>query len=178
MIFFLQKSYSSSDRIYRDVLDRSDELGGWYFRATALWGIGKNLMIQEHYEEAMPRLEKSLEIFESVGARLSTATVWSELGVCYLGFGDDAKALELFQRSAQVNQQADTTHNYQVNLANIGNVYFHRRDYLTALSYYQKALVLARGINDPVSVQKWTYNIRLAYAQIQSAVDEQHRRTA
>lgn len=117
-------------------------------------------------------------MFEGAGARLSTATVCGELGVCRLGLGDDAKALDLFQRSAQVDRESGAIHNYQVALANIGSVYLQRRDYLTALSYYQKALVLAREIKDPVSVKKWTYNIRLAYAQIQSVVDEQHPRTA
>jgi tetratricopeptide (TPR) repeat protein len=97
-------------------------------------------MIQEQYEEATPWLEESLEIFEGAGARLSVAMVWGELAVCHLGLGDDARALELFQRSARINQEACAIHNYQVALAiaSIGNVYFHRRDYLTALSYYQR----------------------------------------
>jgi tetratricopeptide (TPR) repeat protein len=98
MILFLQKDYTASDRTYRTVLERSDELGGWCFRATALWGIGKNLMIQRHYEEATPWLEEALEMFEGAGARISTATVWGELGVCRLGLGDDAKALDLFSK--------------------------------------------------------------------------------
>jgi hypothetical protein len=41
----------------------------------ALWGIGKNLMIQEHYEEAMPWLQESLGIFENADALPSIATV-------------------------------------------------------------------------------------------------------
>jgi tetratricopeptide (TPR) repeat protein len=116
-------------------------------------------------------------MFQNVGARLSIATVWGELAVCQLGLGDDSNALELFRRSTQVDRESGAVHNYQVGLANIGNVYLHRRDYLTALSYYQKALGIAREIKDPVSVQKWTYNIRLAYVLIRSAVDEQHPRT-
>jgi tetratricopeptide (TPR) repeat protein len=63
-------------------------------------------------------------------------------------------------------------HSYQVDLANIGNVYLHRRDYFTALSYYQRAVSLAREIKDPVSVKRWTYDISLAYARIKAAVDE------
>jgi hypothetical protein len=45
-IFFLQKDYVSSDRKFRAVLELSEIGGGWYFRGNALWGIGKNLMIQ------------------------------------------------------------------------------------------------------------------------------------
>src|SRR6266446_1755590 len=79
MIFFRQQDYASSDRIFRSILKLSDGVGGWYFRGNALWGIGKNLMIQEHYRDAVPWLHESLEVFEGVNAPLSVATVWSEL---------------------------------------------------------------------------------------------------
>jgi len=170
MIFFRQQDYSSSDRISRTILKLAEEVGGWYFRGNALWGIGKNLMIQEHYRDAMPWLQESLEVFEGVNARLSVATVWSELAVCHLGLGDDEKALG--------DIEAGAIHNYQVALANIGNVYLHRRDYLTAISYYRQAVTFAREIGDPLSTKKWTYNINLAYARIRQAVDEQHPRRA
>jgi tetratricopeptide (TPR) repeat protein len=111
-------------------------------------------MIQRHYEEALPWLDQALSIFEAAGARLDTAMVWSELGVCRLGVGQDELAMELFRKAEAVNKEAGFIHNYQVVLANIGNVYLHRRDYLTALAYYQRAVSLARQINDPVSVKK------------------------
>lgn len=178
MVFFLQKDYVASDHRYREVLKLSETMGGWYFRASALWGIGKNLMIQGKYEDATPWLEQSLKVFEGVGALLSIATVRGELGVCQLGVGNDKNALELFEETAEINYVSGAIHNYQVALANIGNVYLHRRDYLTALSYYEKARALAREIRDPVSVKRWTYNIRLAYARIMSSVDNQYPRSA
>jgi len=177
-IFFRQKNYASSDRLFRAALDLAGKVGGWYLRGHALWGIGKNLMIQEHYEEAMPWLNESLEIFENAGARLSVAMVWSELAVCYLGMGQDEKAMELLRQAERINHEAGVVHNYQVVLANIGNVYLHRRDYFTAISYYQQALALARQIKDPVSIKKWTRNINLAYARIRLSVDQQNPRIA
>ena len=171
-IFFREKDYVSSDRLFRTALELSGKVGGWYLRGHALWGIGKNLMIQEHYEEAMPWLNESLEIFENESARLSIAMVWSELAVCYLGRGDDKLAMDLLRKAEQVNLEAGVIHNYQVVLANIGNVYLHRRDHFTAISYYRRALALAREIKDPVSIKKWTRNINLAYARIRLAVDQ------
>lgn len=135
-------------------------------------------MIQEHYKEAMPWLEESLKIFENVEARLEIAMVWGELAVCYLGMEEDEKAMELFRKAESVNHECGAVHNYQVVLANIGNVYLYRRDYFTAISYYQRALALAREIKDPVSVKKWTRNINLTYARIRLAVDEAHPRIA
>jgi tetratricopeptide (TPR) repeat protein len=170
-IFFLQKDYVLSDCMFRSVLSFLDQSDGWYFRGSALWGIGKNLMIQGHYRDAMPWLESSLEIFEAAGARLDIAMVWSEQAVCHLGLGDDTQAMELFRKAEKVNYEAGFVHNYQVVLANIGNVYLHRRDHFRAIVYYRRALALAREINDPVSIKKWTYNLNLAYARIRESVD-------
>ncbi len=121
---------------------------------------------------------ESLKIFEAAGARLAIATVWGELAVCYLGLGDDRAALELNLKAAAVEQDAGFIHNYQVSLANIGNVYLYRRDYFTALSYYRRAVSLAREIKDPVSARKWTYNINLTYARLRAQVDQEHPRPA
>jgi tetratricopeptide (TPR) repeat protein len=177
-IFFRQKDYASSDNDFRRALKLADEVGGWYLRGYGLWGVGKNLMIQEHHREAMPWLEEALGIFEAAEARLAVATVWNELALCYLGMGDDETAMELLRKAESVDHECGVIHNYQVVLADIGNVYLHRRDYLTAISYYQRALALAREIKDQVSIKKWTRNINLAYARIRLAVDQQNPRIA
>jgi tetratricopeptide (TPR) repeat protein len=108
---------------------------------------------------------------QEAGARLSIATVWSEMAVCYLGTGQDEKVMELFRQAELVNSESGAVYNYQVVLGNIGNVYLHRRDHFTAISYYRRALVLAHEIKDPVSIKKWTRNINLAYARIRQSVD-------
>jgi tetratricopeptide (TPR) repeat protein len=177
-VFFLQKDYVSSDHLFRSALRLTGHVEGWHLHGHALWGIGKNLMIQGHHEEAIPWLQKSLGIFENAGARLRIAMVWSELAVCHLGLGDDEKAMELFRKAERVNYEAGVIHNYQVVLANIGNVYLHRRDHFTAISYYQRALALAREMKDPVSIKKWTRNINLAYARIRYSVDQANPRIA
>jgi tetratricopeptide (TPR) repeat protein len=171
MILYLQQEYESSERVFRTILEKSESVGGWYFRANGFWGMGKTLMIRNRYHEAMPWLKSSLSIFELAGARTSMAIVWSELAVCHLGLGDDEKSLELLENALAVQEEAGRAQNYLVALANIGNVYLHRKDYLRAIDYYRKALALAREIKDPVSIQKWSYNIRLAYARLKQSVD-------
>lgn len=90
----------------------------------------------------MPSLEESLDIFEKADARVTIAMLWSELAVLHLGMGDDERAMQLFRKAERVNYECGVIHNYQVVLANIGNVYLHRRDYFTAIFYYQRALAL------------------------------------
>jgi len=172
MIHFLQQNYVESDRVFRQILELSSQIGGWYFRANALWGIGKNLMIQTHYEQALPWLQEALKIFQGAGAQLAIAVVWEEMAVCQLGLGNDQSSLELLRRAEAVQLKAGSIANYQVVLANIGNVYLHRNDYSTAISYYQRALTIAREIKDPVSIRKWTYNTNLAYMRMRTEIDQ------
>jgi len=73
------------------------------------------------------------------------------------------------------NVTTTTQHNwvrsYQVTIANIGNVYRKRGDYLRAIEYYRCAVEYAQGIQDPVSIQKWTYNIRLSYSLLCQSIE-------
>jgi tetratricopeptide (TPR) repeat protein len=135
-------------------------------------------MIQRFHQAAMPWLEESLVLYESAGARLLMAIVWGELAVCRLGLGEDRRSLELLENALRVQSETGTVQNYLVVLANIGNVYLHRGDYLTAIAYYRRALELAREIKDPVSIQQWSGNIRLAYAHLRQSVDRLDSRTA
>ena len=172
MICFLQQNYTESDRIFRIILDLSHQIGGWYFRGSALWGIGKNLMIQRSYEEAIPWLQESLAVFDDANVELSMALVWGELAVCHLGLGRDQQALDLLWQAKAVQQKNGTVANYQIVLGNIGNVHLHRKEYPTAISYYQRALSIAREIKDPVSIHKWTYNTSLALMRMRATVDQ------
>lgn len=58
--------------------------------------------------------------------------------------------------------------NYQVSLADIESVYLRRGEFLTAISYYQRALELARKLGDQVSVSKWLRNLSQAYSLLGS----------
>ena len=84
-LLFRQKDYADSSNVYRSVLDLAETIPDWYSRGHALWGIGKKLMIQCQYTEAMSWLKTSLALLEANDALLSVSTVWSELGLCYLG---------------------------------------------------------------------------------------------
>lgn len=171
MLIYFQRDFASSDRLFRRSLAVSEEIGSWYFRAASVWGIGKNLMAQEHYIEALTRYDESLSLFASAGFRLWMATVWCDMAVCHLGLGDDRKALALFEDALRINSEAGIVHSYLVVIANIGNVYLHRGDHLRAIDHYRRALELAREIKDPVSIRKWSYNLWLGYARLRRSVD-------
>lgn len=173
MVFFLQRKFDAADETYREVLELSKQVGGWYLHAAAHAGIGKVLMIQDHHREAIPWFEKAYKINEEQGVWYQTARLSSELAVCYLGLGDPDKSLEFFQRAERVMLQIGAIPNYQVCVANIGNVYLYRGEYGTAIEHYQRALAMAREIKDPVSIGKWTHNLNIAYSRLKEQTERQ-----
>lgn len=71
----------------------------------------------------MPWFEESLKILEAVGATiLSLATVGGEVAIGRLGLGEDKDVRELLLNAATVEHSAGFLRNYQVTLADIGNV--------------------------------------------------------
>ncbi len=81
-------------------------------------------------------------------------------------------------KTLEAQSSIGTIQNYLVVPANLGNVYLQRGNYLTAIDYYRRALGLAREIKDPVSIQKWSHNIRLAYTRLRESVDRLESGTA
>jgi tetratricopeptide (TPR) repeat protein len=166
MVAFLQQDYANSDRLYRIVLDECRKLDDWYLQSAALAGVGKVLMIQREFAEAIPWFQKALAIVEQKQAKYAIARLWSEMAVCELGLGHPTEALRLFREAERVNLELGALPSYQVCVANIGNVFYETGDYLKAIAHYERALKIARDIKDPVSVSKWSHNIELAFAKL------------
>jgi tetratricopeptide (TPR) repeat protein len=83
-----------------------------------------------------------------------------------LHLGETAKALELPEGSAAAFHANGSVSNYQVSLADIGGDYLARGEYLKAISYYRRALELARQLEDRLSVPKWLRNLANAYVHL------------
>jgi tetratricopeptide (TPR) repeat protein len=121
-------------------------------------------MYCREYVKAIARFEEALAIFESLDSPLYAAITQGELGTCYLNLGETNKALQLLESTAEIFRAKGSLSNYQVSLADIGSVYFHCGRFLTAISYYQRALELARKLGDQVSISKWLRNLCQAYS--------------
>ncbi len=175
-LLYVRDDLESSERLFREIFSASEQIDDWYYRAIGLWGIGKNIMMRGHrsrdpllLKEALPWFEESHDLFATAGRQMFA---YADMAVCFLGMGDDTKSLELLEDVLPFYAEAGWVHNYQVTIANIGNVYRKRGDYLRAIEYYRCAIAYAREINDPLSIRKWTYNLRLSYSLIRQSVEQ------
>jgi tetratricopeptide (TPR) repeat protein len=163
---FLQKDLDSAENTYRTLLEASVEKLGWYLHSMALGGVGKILLHRRRFQEALPWLEQAIQIAKEAGAPLKAIGFESEVAVCYLGMNDALTSLKILKIAERASLESGAMHLYQVTLADIGNVYLRQGEYWTAISYYQRALNLAKEMKDPVKVANWTFNLRLAYAKL------------
>lgn len=95
----------------------------------------------------------------------------ADIAVCWLDLGDAEKSLEMREQLLPFFARIGWVHNYQVTIANIGNVYRIKGDYLRAIEYYRCAVEYAEAIRDPVSIQKWSQNIHLSYSLLRQSIE-------
>ena len=172
LVHYLLGDFAESRELYQSVLDTHGNKCGSYLYAVALGGIGKAVMAMGMFEEALLWLDKASEIARTSGFEILLAGDLSEIGVCYTGLGNLKKALEVHRLAEKILIGIGAMQPYQVNLADIGNVYLHKGDFLTAISYYRRALAIAEQIKHPASIEKWNYNIRLAYVKLRASIDQ------
>jgi tetratricopeptide (TPR) repeat protein len=115
--------FNASDRCFRTALESGEKDRNIGVVALASAGIGKNLMMSGHPDEAVPWFERALTIFEDRGWQLHMSAIYSELGVCYFGLENLAKSLELLLKAEQIDRETGSRTGLQIVLANIGNVY-------------------------------------------------------
>ena len=169
MSSFLQKDLDSAENIYRDLLEIPSEKIGWYLRSMTLGGVGKILLHRKNFREAITWLKQAIRVLKDADAPIRAIGFESEVALCYLGLDDPSTALNLLQDAALASFECGAIHLHQVILGDIGNVFLYQREYWTAISYYQRALDLAKEMKDPVKIANWTYNIRLAHAKFATA---------
>jgi tetratricopeptide (TPR) repeat protein len=173
MIAYLQRDYYTSERLYKSVGETCGLLFGWYLYCIARGGVGKSLSARREYQKAVPFLEEAVEVATAAGSKLLMAGFSGEAAICYLWLGDPGRALKIHSEAAGILAELGARHAYQVSLAEMGNVFLHKGEYLTAISHYQRALTIAREIHDPVSIEKWSFNIRLVYEKCRQSIGQQ-----
>lgn len=113
--------------------------------ATAYIGLGfvthykKSAEILEYYKEA-------LQIYQELDDPQGKATCYHNIGTVQ---DDDDLAMKYYKKSLELHYQYNLPDFERGNTyANMGWIYFKRKDYQTAIDYFNKALEVQVGVND------------------------------
>src|SRR5262249_39964350 len=91
--------------------------------------------------EAIPHLQRGIELARQQGARNSEASAYCNLGVSYKNVSDEDAALAAFLRADDLRADAPDC----AVLNNIGNMYCNRGEFDLAATYLNRGLQLARA---------------------------------
>jgi CHAT domain-containing protein len=154
-----RRDWTLAEASARDALEHAKRSGDAYLEAAAFGNLGTLRLFNARFDEAIPWYEESIAASEKHGFRRFTAITQHNLGICYKRLGDYDKALQLLSQAEGVQAEMGDVVSQEKCLGDIGNIHLMRGDPGTAISYYRKALALARQLQAPDDVALWQNNV-------------------
>lgn len=104
-------------------------------KAIVLADIGRIDMLRGREKEAIPNLEKSLQIFHEIDDPFWSATIYIELGNCYWYLKEYDKCIQAYEESLVISKKMNREDFIAANNNNIGATYAEIGQFSKALTY-------------------------------------------
>lgn len=111
------------------------------------------------YPEALNCHLQSMRISERLGLDGLTGENYNDIGMLYSNMGENAKALDYYERALETARKNKATTAIAAALVNIGEIYKKRNEFDSAIVYNTRALSIAREIYDSLTVSITLLNI-------------------
>ncbi|MDP8240069.1 MAG: tetratricopeptide repeat protein [Candidatus Hatepunaea meridiana] len=108
--------------------------------------MGQCFFLQNKFKEGLEYLLEALDEAESVNDTFGQITALTNVGLTYKSLGYLDKALDYYNRSVVISQDAGNKKSEAVNLGNIGVLHHQRGDFDKALEAYKQAYELSYSI--------------------------------
>jgi CHAT domain-containing protein len=144
----LQLDLPKAQSNYRLALDLARKQGNAFLAASALGSLGLLATQSERYDESIDWNRQALQAAQGLGALSLVAKIEGNIAWSYLKMGDLEISLSLNKDSERDALRAGLQQDRVLSLLNIGGIYFEMGEYASAESESQKALELAKHLND------------------------------
>jgi len=138
-----------------DALRLAKQSQNSYLEISALGNLAILLRKRARYDEAAASLEQLRSVAGQLESKSFTARLLNNLGYCYLQLGLPERAAPLFDQAQKLAQQTSELTDLQIGLGHMGDWFSSQGQYDVALSYYRRALGVARQSHDQYWVEKW-----------------------
>jgi len=149
----LQGYDADASEILRTALQQIDEMPAGYSRAELLLEAGREaLEVGDAIANnlGVPAFEKVIEMSSSLADKRMVGVAFSQLGTWYLTSGEEAKAVEMFERGLGVSSGAhDLAIDWEWQLATL---YRSRGDFPAALDAYRRSIRHIDNIRNDIPV--------------------------
>lgn len=146
-----------------NALQTFQAMGSEMNAAVVSENIGTIYFRQKNYTNALDYYNRSLKIQLQNGDSSSVARTYGNIGIVLNAQGSFNEALKKQLHAARLNQSMGKQAALQINFVNAGNAHLNLNSTDSALHYFNKALNIARTIENLGSIATTTGNIGLAY---------------
>ena len=135
------KRYQSVLNDYSDVLDN--------YRKVILYNnLGNNFYLIDEPEEAVKHFQRALDLAERINYREMIAHILAQQSRCVAALKMPDQALQLAQQAQKLIDELGDINGKQINLINLGNIYYERKAYDQAIRLTSQGIVAAKRMND------------------------------
>jgi CHAT domain-containing protein/tetratricopeptide (TPR) repeat protein len=143
---------AKSELLFKSALQIAQEHDQPFLASKALGNLGMLQMQQYHYADAVDLFNSSLAAAQKLDAQASIVKTTVNLGWAYLRMGDFERASELFEESEKRSEQLGMITDQMTSLLNTAVIRFVQHDFSAAEIDYQRALQLARRVDDRAEI--------------------------
>lgn len=167
---YVQKIYykdtSKADSLIRAVEKLSNEINYTKGKADANYYRAEIQSIKFDYEGSLISYKKAIELYEKIGRKILIANCLNRIGAAYYSQGNFSKALEYYNKSAEMCKEANNLKGASIILNNIANIYADQGKYFEAIKNYNESKEIKQKINYRLGLAKTYTNIGALYGEL------------
>ncbi len=133
------------------------------YKAKAHYIKGYNFLNIGEFNDAIPFLEKSIEIFELINNYSEIGACYTPLGIIQYALGNYEGAIEYFTKGLEIFIELDDQTRIATSYNNIGIIYRHQGLYDKAVENYMKSLKVYEEVGHKEGEGKSHNNIAIIY---------------
>ncbi len=174
-----EQKYADAEADFHAALSLSRQQHKPALEAAALGNLGFVAMKQEHYDESVDWDREALQFAQSNGQQGSAPNILGNIGWSYFEMGDFDDALDFYTQAEEASSRAGLASDRAYWLSSIGSVYYVQHDYESAEATMQRALELARTLNNKETITQCLNNLsQIALETGRISVAEQYNQEA
>lgn len=126
--------------------------------------MGEAYFYADDLEAALSAFKEQERISVLINKQSTAAAAHNNIGIVYRNMGDNAKAIEYYEKSLKYKEKQDDKESVASTYNNIGVLYQEEKKYALAKEYYQKAYQMSLGTPDKIGT--FTYLINTGEAEM------------
>lgn len=166
IIYFDQALYDSALFCYEKSLPLRKEMGDLKGLGGLYNKIGIVFQSRGQFMDAMRAQIQSLRYYDSLGWEYGIAYAQNNIAILHYNLGSPDKALEYYQKSADIKLKIGDKDGYGGTLSNMGNVYFDQKKYREAITLYLRALEYIDTARNTYYLSSTLNNLANGYSRI------------